>query len=193
MDTTAYVQAAQRGDQAALATLMQGHLPYVRRIVSLNLGVRLARLVEVEDVVQETAVDAIKGLGSTRIESSGAFRAWLAKIVENRVRDLDRWHRAGKRDAAVLAPLGEHDSRLLLDSVFRSEETTPSEAFAVMELGMRIEDGLLRLPERERRAIVMRRFEERDFGEIASELGLGQESSARALFARALAKLSERI
>ena len=63
----------------------------------------------------------------------------------------------------------------------------------VDELVERIELAVISLPERERRAFVMRRLCELSFEEIAVELELGGASSARSLYARALGRLSSRI
>jgi RNA polymerase sigma-70 factor, ECF subfamily len=77
------VEAAQRGDRAAFGEL------YVRfgRMVH---GILLARVPhhEVEDLVQEVFVKALKNLG--KLEHAAAFGSWLATIARHRACDRHR-------------------------------------------------------------------------------------------------------
>ncbi|MEV3987617.1 sigma-70 family RNA polymerase sigma factor [Streptomyces sp. NPDC049837] len=75
------VRAAQSGDQRAQDELVSAYLPLVYNIV----GRALSGHADVDDVVQETMIRALGGLGSLR--DPKRFRSWLVAITMNRIRD----------------------------------------------------------------------------------------------------------
>jgi RNA polymerase sigma factor (sigma-70 family) len=80
----ATVVAAQGGDRSALDALAAGYLPLVYNIV----GRAMNGHPDVDDVVQETMLRAIRGIGELR--DPAAFRSWLVAIAIRRVRDSYR-------------------------------------------------------------------------------------------------------
>ncbi|MEU3063703.1 sigma-70 family RNA polymerase sigma factor [Streptomyces subrutilus] len=78
--TAALVAAARAGDPRAQDELVGTHLPLVYNIV----GRALNGSHEVDDVVQDTMLRALDGLGGLRADES--FRSWLVAIAMNRVR-----------------------------------------------------------------------------------------------------------
>jgi RNA polymerase sigma factor (sigma-70 family) len=75
------VIAARAGDAQALDRLLSGYLPLVYNIV----GRALNGHADVDDVVQETMLRAVRGLADLR--DPGAFRSWLAAVAIRQVRD----------------------------------------------------------------------------------------------------------
>src|SRR6266568_8367786 len=80
----ATVVAAQRGDRGALNALAAGYLPLVYNIV----GRAMNGHPDVDDVVQETMIRALRGIGDLR--DPQAFRSWLVAIAVRQVRDSYR-------------------------------------------------------------------------------------------------------
>jgi RNA polymerase sigma factor (sigma-70 family) len=80
----ATVVAAQRGDRDALDALAAGYLPLVYNIV----GRAMNGHPDVDDVVQETMLRAVRGIGELR--DPPAFRSWLVAIATRQVRDSYR-------------------------------------------------------------------------------------------------------
>ncbi|MFI8263143.1 MULTISPECIES: sigma-70 family RNA polymerase sigma factor [unclassified Streptomyces] len=78
--TAALVAAARAGDLRAQDELVGTYLPLVYNIV----GRALNGSVDVDDVVQDTMLRALDGLGTLRSDES--FRSWLVAIAMNRVR-----------------------------------------------------------------------------------------------------------
>ncbi|WP_406458649.1 sigma-70 family RNA polymerase sigma factor [Streptomyces sp. NBC_00876] len=79
-DTVAMVTAARNGDVAAQDALASAYLPLLYNIV----GRALNGSADVDDVVQDTMLRALDGLGGLRTPES--FRSWLVAIAMNRVR-----------------------------------------------------------------------------------------------------------
>jgi RNA polymerase sigma factor (sigma-70 family) len=90
------VIAAQAGDPRALDTLLSGYLPLIYNIV----GRALNGHADVDDVVQETMLRAVRGLAGLR--DPAAFRSWLVAVA---VRQMREYYRT--RQAAPIADLGD--------------------------------------------------------------------------------------
>ncbi|MEV5974083.1 sigma-70 family RNA polymerase sigma factor [Streptomyces sp. NPDC051921] len=82
---TELVRAAQRGDAEAQDRLVTAWLPLVYNIVGRAMNGHH----DVDDVVQETMLRALDGLGGLR--SPDSFRSWLVAIAMNTLRT--HWHR----------------------------------------------------------------------------------------------------
>lgn len=77
---TALVAAARDGAQEALDELVRRHLPLVYNIV----GRALPERADVDDVVQETMLLAVRNLPELRDEHT--FRSWLVTVTMNQIR-----------------------------------------------------------------------------------------------------------
>ncbi|MCK7622449.1 sigma-70 family RNA polymerase sigma factor [Streptomyces sp. RS10V-4] len=84
VETAIWVTAAREGDTQAQDALVTAYLPLVYNIV----GRALNGSVDVDDVVQETLLRALDGLGGLRTPER--FRSWLVAIAMNQVRAY--WH-----------------------------------------------------------------------------------------------------
>jgi len=191
--TASLVAEAQAGTEAARNELFERYRPRVVQMVSLRLGRSLRDLADVEDLVQETLLDALRGLERFEHRSVGAFRSWLATLAVNRIRAAARLRSTRKRGDGAERRFSDVESRVLTESLVPGREAAPEDHAARAELAGRIERALLDLEERDRRVIELRRIGELSFDEIASELGLGSPGAARAQFARSLRRLGERL
>ncbi|WP_425801786.1 sigma-70 family RNA polymerase sigma factor [Micromonospora echinospora] len=81
---SAVVDAARRGDQAALDELVSHCLPLVYNIV----GRALNRSSDVDDVVQNAMVNVVRGLPGVR--EPQLFRSWLVAVTMNEIRTYMR-------------------------------------------------------------------------------------------------------
>lgn len=81
---TATVVAARAGDPDAVDRLVAGYLPLVYSVV----GRALRGHADVDDVVQDTMLRALRGLGDLR--DPEAFRSWLVAIAVRQVRERHR-------------------------------------------------------------------------------------------------------
>ncbi|ARF59860.1 hypothetical protein B1H19_33775 [Streptomyces gilvosporeus] len=99
----ATVAAAQEGDQRAQDDLVAGYLPLVYNIV----GRALHGHADVDDVVQETMLRMLEGIGGLRERHS--FRSWLVAVAMNQVRS--HW----REKQRVVQGDGLHDAVDLAD------------------------------------------------------------------------------
>jgi RNA polymerase sigma factor (sigma-70 family) len=82
------VIAAQAGDAEALDSLVSSYLPLIYNIV----GRGLSGHADVDDVVQETMLRAVRSLGDLR--DPAAFRSWLVAVAIRQMRDHYRARQA---------------------------------------------------------------------------------------------------
>jgi RNA polymerase sigma-70 factor (ECF subfamily) len=156
------------------------------------MGRRLRDDPEVEDLCQETLLDAFRDLHGFRYTSPGDFRNWLARIAENNVRDHFRRGRTQKRGEGFVRMNCELESSSLTESIFPGKEPRPSENARKDELEERIEHALAHeIGERYREAILLRDLCRMSYEEIAAKMGYSGASTARALYTRAKQKLKE--
>ncbi|MEV5379141.1 sigma-70 family RNA polymerase sigma factor [Streptomyces nondiastaticus] len=99
LDSTAgVVEAARGGDRAAQGELVAACLPLVYNIV----GRALNGHADVDDVVQETMIRMVGGLGGLR--DPEGFRSWLVAITMNQIRSHWRKERGDRKDAPAGGP-----------------------------------------------------------------------------------------
>ncbi|MER8094250.1 sigma-70 family RNA polymerase sigma factor [Streptomyces goshikiensis] len=93
--TAALVAAARAGDPRAQDELVGSFLPLVYNIV----GRALNGSCDVDDVVQDTMLRALDGLGGLRADES--FRSWLVAITMNRIRAHWQERRSGLGESGL--------------------------------------------------------------------------------------------
>ncbi|MFH0983016.1 MAG: sigma-70 family RNA polymerase sigma factor [Planctomycetota bacterium] len=191
-ETIQLLQRARQGDKEALGRLYARYGERLRTIVRLRLGPRLRLKLESCDVVQEALLASLRQVDQAQFASSGAFLRWLSKLAENRIRDEAERYAAQKRDAARETPL---EIRLpATDSVAGpiadlATFTTPSQVAARAEDLRRLETAIDALPEDQKEALLLVRYEGMSLAEAGEHLRRSPDA-VRMLIARALARLA---
>ena len=179
------------GDPDARERLFATCYPRVLSIVRSRLGGGLRRFHESGDVVQEALLLAARDLERIEVRDEAALLSWLAKVVENRLRDMAKFHAAAKREAGrerrEASLVGDEDDGLVADAV-DSADATPSQVFAGSEERERLARAMAGLDPKRRRVIELRSAGA-PWAEVARELGLASDGAARMLHARTLVEL----
>ncbi|MFM1873868.1 MAG: polymerase sigma-D factor [Planctomycetota bacterium] len=185
-ETDKLVARIQSGDDEACEILFARYLPRVLRSVALKLGVRRNELdAEVEDIAQDALCRGFKSMSQFENRREGAFRSWMATIVDNCLRSKLRSKRSNG-EQALWQRFGDID---LCESVFAAGGPSPVSGAASLEANERIEAAMLQLSKLHRQVLAMRAFEGLSFAEIALALGR-TEVNARKLFQRAQENLA---
>jgi len=150
--------------------LYERHAAQIYRFCFHQLGTRE----EAEDAVQSTFLNAFRGIKGGVVPDSES--AWLFKIAHNvcLTRRRSSWRR------------GRVESPADFEVV---EELAPAPARRADEL-IGLQDVLERLPEQQRRAILLREWQGLSYREIGGELGLSQAAVETLIF-RARRSLAE--
>ena len=189
-ETATLIQAARKGSDDAIDTLFRRYWPIVLRIVELRTKTRIRGDPGAEDIAQESLVEAFEGLGRFEQRSDGDFRNWLARIVENNIRDDYRRKHAQKRGGGRVRRFADLNESSLSESVFAGNDPTPSANIREAELEQRLEHVIAHeLPEDEREVIILRRICLMSYEEIAVSMGHAGPSTSRSLYSRAMKRL----
>jgi len=193
-DTDAWLLRANEGDADALQhVLICCHaklVPVTQRL----LGATLRRRHDPEDVIQDAFVAAFRTAGRYRFDTIGVLEAWLRRVVENRVTDLQRAARTRKRDARREESLPPAATSSYPDLAARlaATDSTPSRRAVQKETMAILLTSLARLPDDQRVAVRLRFLEGRSVSEVAAALGKSEES-IYSLTYRGLRSLRQRV
>jgi RNA polymerase sigma-70 factor, ECF subfamily len=186
-DTTlVQLRAARDGDRPALEALLRRYRPWVFETVALRLGRRRQDCGEIEDLVQDSLLDAFRSIDRFQERSEGSFRNWLMRIVENNVRDRERRRRALKRGGGSVQVFRDLNESTVEGPEVPGREATPSQAAGSRESEALVELAMLRLPEKTREILILRDRCGMSFEEVAAASGLKNAESARTTYRRAL-------
>jgi len=168
------------GDTAAFEALVERHQGLVAGTVARMLGSNS----DVEDITQQVFIRVWRSAG--RYVARAKFTTWLLKITRNLV--FNEMRRT-KRHPHVPVQLDPEAEELPL----KDETTeTPDATLLQAELQQAIESAIMQLPETQRMALVLRRYEDLSYEEIAEILELSLPAVKSLLF-RARTELRERL
>lgn len=180
----------REGHREAADELFQKHADNVHRIAHKKLGRTnpVRRSMDSMDLSQEALRKAFAGLEGLQVEKEGQFLGWVAKIIDNTIRDAADAQKAQKRDIDRQENMGELSTSILTSLPTR--DPNPSEAAMGAEEQAHYEEALDELSALERKTIVLRLRSDKTFPEIARVLGFENEDKARTVFLRAIKRLT---
>jgi RNA polymerase sigma-70 factor (ECF subfamily) len=165
------------GDETALRELVEKHQGAVYGTISKMLG----DPIEAQDLAQQVFVRVFRAAKSYRAVAQ--FRTWMFTIVRNLVFNEHR-----RRSRATLVPLHPPDTEGAGSSNpagFDLPDTagkSPGERVLDREMMAAIDAAILALPEQQRLAIVLRRYDEFSYAEIAAILKTSVPATKSLLF-----------
>jgi len=187
--TSSLVDAIQRGDAGAQEQLFERYVPRVRQMVALRMGRPVADLpADADDIVQQTLLSALQALAKFEHRSEGAFRAWIARIVENTLKNEHRNQRSDKH-RQIWQRQGDLDLR---ETMFPDVGHGPSSIAEQKEQNQHIETAILSLPALYRRAIELRDIAGMSYMDLAEALGRS-EPNCRKIYQRAREMLQDKL
>jgi DNA-directed RNA polymerase specialized sigma24 family protein len=123
--TMELLQRWHGGDREALDELIERDLPWIQQHVRRRLGPMLRARGETVDYVQDAMIEVLEYGPKFVSASQSRFRAMIARIVENTLRDQHDWFKAKRRAMSREQPLPS-DSVLHIDGR-HGEITRPSQ------------------------------------------------------------------
>lgn len=170
-DAGSLVQRAQRGDAIALKLLLAATRQRLSEYVNRRIPEPLRRLIDADDIVQDTHVEVFRRIGEFTPQGDDAFFRWMATIAFRRLRNVVKWHRAEKRGggAMPLTQQVEESMVALLDQCSASGRT-PSRSIARRESIAAVRTALQALPDNYRAALWLVYLEGRPVAEAAERL-----------------------
>lgn len=178
--SSSLLELAQRGDQAALETLVARYRPRLARWASGRLPRWARDIADTQDLVQETLFQTFKRIESFEPRGDGALQAYLRQGVLNRIREELR--RAKRKPEKVD-----------LDSHAENDGWSPLEEAIGQEAVERYERALAELRIEDREVIVARVELGYTNSEIAAMLNKPSPNAARMALQRALVRLARQM
>jgi len=169
-----------RGDMPAFQQLVERHQALVTGTAARMLGSNS----DVEDIAQQVFIRVWKSAG--RYRPRAKFTTWLLKITRNLV--FNELRRTKRRAHLPLQPDPEGEEIALPDETTRA----PDASLLENELRTAIEDAITELPDTQRMALVLRRYEDLSYEDIAEVLDLSVPAVKSLLF-RARTELRTRL
>jgi RNA polymerase sigma-70 factor (ECF subfamily) len=155
----ALVRRLQDGDSGALDDLFRRHRDAAYRIAYRLLG----NADDALDVVQESFIHVLRGIGSFRGQSS--FKTWLYRIVTHASLD---WRRCrAVRSAASLDAESSPEP-----GATGERRRSPTDEAAADDLKEAIDKALMNVSEKNRVALVLYALEGMSYQEVAEVLGI---------------------
>lgn len=169
---------AGAGDTAAFEQLVERH----QRLVIGTVGRMLGSPSDAEDIAQQVFVRVWKNVN--RYEPRAKFTTWLLKITRNLV--FNELRRRSRHPAVPLQSQTDEEERPLKDE----HAVAPDATLLEHELQEAVDAAIARLPETQRMAVILRRYEELSYEEIAEAVDQSV-SAVKSLLFRARTELRE--
>jgi RNA polymerase sigma-70 factor, ECF subfamily len=162
------------GDDAAFEYLVQKYRrPMVGYMYRMCHNVAAA-----EDLAQEVFLRVFRSRGN--YEPSAKFTTWLYRIATNLAVNHARDSRHERPENTVSVDEPDQETGLALD--LRDSSLSAEETILRQERMAAIRQRVQSLPERQRTAVVMHKYQQMDYREIASVLKLSESATKSLLF-----------
>ena len=152
------MQLVSGGDTAAFEMLVERH----QRLVIGTVGKMLGNNSDVEDIAQQVFIRVWKS--AKRYVPRAKFTTWLLKITRNLV--FNEMRRQKRHSHMPLQVEAGEDERPIKDE----HAASPDASLLEKELQEAIDAAIARLPESQRMAVILRRYEELSYEQIAEVL-----------------------
>lgn len=176
----ALMQLAGAGDAVAFEELVERH----QRLVVGTVARMLGNNSEVEDIAQQVFVRVWRN--ARRYVPRAKFTTWLLKITRNLV--FNELRRRSRHAQVPLQVEAEEEERPIKDE----RATAPDASLLEQELQDAIESAIAQLPETQRMAVVLRRYDDLSYEQIADVLDQSVPAVKSLLF-RARTELRTRL
>jgi len=165
------------GDEEALRDLVEKHQGAVYGTIAKMLG----DPVEAQDLAQQVFVRVYRAAGSYR--AAAQFKTWMFTIVRNLVFNEHR-RRSRATFVSLHAPENESGSPRGSPDLDLPDlaNKTPGENMLQHEMLRKVNEAILALPEQQRLAIVLRRYDEFSYEQIAEILKTSVPATKSLLF-----------
>ena len=179
-----WAERASGGDLGAVHRLVSAHHARLRAIAERRLSGALRGRVDADDVLQLVYVDVVRRIGEFQEAGPGALFKWLCVILDSRIADAERRHRAAKRDVGREARggggaggTGDVSAYDTLAAHLAVDSVTPSRVAAREEAVSLVMTALAGLSEEHRRVVELRFLK----GMTSEEVGREMERTAAAV------------
>ena len=166
------MRQAARGDRDALAHLLARHGPTIRTQLAGRIPRHWRPVLSIDDVMQQTYIDAFVDLDRFVPNGKDSFAAWLRSLAKCNLVDVLRMFDAEKRggDHRRVEPRTREDSFIALHKRIGESRDTPSRYAARDEAFAALKWAVTQLPDAYRQVVEMYDLEDRSIKEVSARL-----------------------
>ena len=161
-----------RKDDAFLANLLEAECDRLRWQLTNRIPRTLRSVLDVDDVLQQSCIDAFRAINDVHFEEKQAFSVWFETIARRNLIDIVRSLKAVKRGGAR-RPLAAQDLALsltdLLSQLFAHSVTASRHAMASESLE-RLQGAIAKLPEHYRAVVEQYDLQQHTIEQVAQSL-----------------------
>lgn len=183
---------ARGGDAAARDELFARCRNYVGLIARAQVESWMQAKVDASDLVQQTLLEAHRGLARFQGRTEAEWLAWLKQILAHNAQDFIRQYRTDKRHAGREVPL-HAPADAGSGSFFRDppdDGDSPSQFLVQQEREIELADAIARLSADHQEVIMLRNLQRLPFDQVAARMGRSRPA-VQMLWMRAVQKLEE--
>ncbi len=145
------------GEFAARDELLAAYRPYLCLVARQQLPGLVQKRLDASDVVQQTLVDAVRGLSEFCGCTEPEFTAWMMRLLERNLLMSVREHTRGKRDVRLERDWGDgSDSAVLMWQTLAADGSSPASHVFRGEAALHLATALEKLPADQRMALELR-------------------------------------
>ncbi|MAT15974.1 MAG: RNA polymerase factor sigma-70 [Planctomyces sp.] len=189
----ALLDQVREGDATAQNELLEQYRPYLHMLTRNQFETWMQSKNDASDIVQESMIDACRGLQQFRGETEAEWLAWLKQIVAHNLQDQVRHFKgAAKRDINLekswnYTPAGASGE---FERAPDADEPRPSQIVMQSEREQLLAIAISRLSDDYREVIRLRNLQRLPFNEVAERMNRTR-TATQMLWTRAMVKLSE--
>lgn len=192
-DENLLVQRVRAHELQALAEYLSLKRKPLAAYIDSQLGTALRRKVEVDDIIQEVSIEAVRSFADVDFGDREIF-SWLCQLAERRIIDAHRrFFGAQKRDAGREMPLGgssDDSGHAAVINLLAASMTTATQALSRNQKELHLVAALGKLTAEQREALRLRYVEGMPSKEIAAKLGK-TDGAIRVMLTRSLGQLQK--
>ncbi|MGH9946010.1 MAG: sigma-70 family RNA polymerase sigma factor [Pyrinomonadaceae bacterium] len=182
----AFIERLRAGESDAFDQLV---CRYSNELFSLAFRLTQDRE-DANDIVQETFLSAVRGIGSFRGDAE--LKTWLFRIAINHSRNRFRWWKRRSRDRTVSLDDSVGNTDLIEADRIADQGLNPEQKALEREREHAIMRELAKLPLKFREAVVLCDIEGRSYDEVSEILGIGL-GTVKSRIARGRSSLRQRL
>ncbi len=162
---------AARGDAAAREALLGLYRPYLRLVAGQRMPRVLRKRADASDIVQQTLIDADRGLPDFRGQSEPELTSWMLKLLERNMLQSVRKNTLGKRGVRLELDCSDGDGSAVLNwQTLTADGSSPISSVIRGEAALRLATAIEGLPEDQRTAVELRYIGQESLRAIAAEM-----------------------
>lgn len=180
---------ARAGDAAAMERLFAFCRSYVAIAAKAEMASWLRAKVDASDLVQQTMLEAHRGLKNFRGRTEAEWLTWLRRILAHNAADFVRqYHGVEKRSVGREVPLVASDESGASERPLAAGDPTPSQLLISKERELKVADAVAKLPDDYQDVIILRNMQRLPFEEVAQRMGRSRPA-VQMLWMRAIRQL----